>query len=73
MLKIYWGGGGGLERESILMYTRHIKSQNIHIHQLKSYTVLSVNHILHLNYVCDELLRSSMRLWIIVLTYMTIY
>ena len=33
--------------------------------QLNFYTVLSVNHILHLNYVFDELIRISIRLRII--------
>ena len=41
----------------------------INIHKLNFYSVLSDNHILHLNYVFDELLHTSIRLRIILLTY----
>ena len=59
------GGGGGVAGASILMYTHYMKKPKytyntliyINIHKLNFYSVLSVNHILHLNYVFDELLH----------------
>ena len=51
--------GGG---PSILMYTHYMKKPKytliyINIHKLSFYSALSVNHIMHLNYVFEELLH----------------
>ena len=55
------GGGGGA---SILMYTHYMKKPTytytliyINIHKLSFYSALSVNHIMHLNDVFEELLH----------------
>ena len=55
----YWGGGA-----SILMYTHYMKKPKytytliyINIHKLSFYSALSVNHIMHLNDVFEELLH----------------
>ena len=54
-------GGGG---PSILMYTHYMKKPKytytliyINIHKLSFYSALSVNHIMHLNDVFEELLH----------------
>ena len=54
-----WGGG-----PSILMYTHYMKKPKytytliyINIHKLSFYSALSVNHIMHLNDVFEELLH----------------
>ena len=54
-------GGGGA---SILMYTHYMKKPKytytliyINIHKLSFYSALSVNHIMHLNDVFEELLH----------------
>ena len=59
--KIYNNIGGG---PSILMYTHYMKKPKytytliyINIHKLSFYPALSVNHIMHLNDVFEELLH----------------
>ena len=61
-LSKFRGGGGG--EPSILMYTRYMKKPKytytliyINIHKLSFYSALSVNHIMHLNDVFEELLH----------------
>ena len=58
---IYDNSGGGA---SILMYTHYMKKPKytytliyINIHKLSFYSALSVNHIMHLNDVFEELLH----------------